>query len=322
MKAYTKIKYGGPEVLRLEEVEMPALKENQLTVKIAANSANPADWHILRGKPYFARLTFGLFKPKNKILGADFAGIVTETGKSVTQFKIGDKVFGESLSGGAFAEYACVDETICAKMPEGVTFPEMACVPIAGLTALQALITHGELKKGETVLINGASGGVGHFAVQIALAYGAHVTAVCSGKNEDFVRSLGAGKVIAYDRENIHQHTGKYDLVVDANGNLTFGDYKRMGQRGVMIGFTTMGNMVSTLLKNVFSKFPLKQFTAEANAKDLEILASLIRDKKIAARIEKVFPYQELPEAIGYIEAMRTRGKVAMSWENADEPLN
>lgn len=322
MKAYTKTKYGGPEVLRLEEVEMPALKDNQLKVKIVANSANPADWHILRGKPYFARLTFGLFKPKNKILGADFAGIVAQTGKDVTQFKVGDKVFGESLSGGAFAEYACMDETICAKMPEGASFQEMACVPIAGLTALQALITHGQLKKGETVLINGASGGVGHFAVQIAKAYGAHVTAVCSAKNEDFAKSLGADKVIPYDKENIHQHTGKYDLVVDTNGNLSFSDYKRMGRRGIMIGFTTLGHMMSVLLKKAFSRFPLTQFTAEANAKDLEILAALVRDKKIAARIEKVFPYQELPEAIGYIEAMRTRGKVAMSWENMDGHLN
>lgn len=321
MKAYTKTKYGGPEILQLEEVELPTLKDNQLMVKILANSANPADWHILRGKPYFARLTFGLFKPKNKILGADFAGIVEKTGKDVTAFNVGDKVFGESLTGGAFAEYASVGDTICAKMPEGTTFSEMACVPIAGLTALQALITHGQLKKGETVLINGASGGVGHFAVQIALAYGAVVTGVCSSKNVDFVKSLGAHKVIPYDKESIHQHTGTYDLVVDTNGNLTFGDYKRMGQRGVMIGFTTMGNMVSTLLKNVFSKFPLKQFTAEANTKDLETLAGLIRDQKIKVRIEKVFSYEKLPEAISYIEAMRTQGKVAMIWENRDEPL-
>lgn len=322
MKAYTKTKYGGPEVLQLEEVEIPTLKENQVLVRIMANSANPADWHILRGKPYFARLTFGLFKPKNKILGADFAGIVEKTGSRVTRFKVGDKVFGESLSGGAFAEYACADETICAKMPEGTAFREMACIPIAGLTALQALITHGQLRKGETVLINGASGGVGHFAVQIAKAYGAHVTAVCSAKNVEFVQSLGADQVIAYDQENIHQHTGKYDLVIDTNGNLSLGDYKRMGRRGVMIGFTTMGHMMSVLLKKMFSKFPLTQFTAEANSKDLEILAALVRDQKISSRIEKVFPYQELPQAIGYIEAMRTRGKVAMVWENLDEAVN
>lgn len=315
MKAYTKTRYGGPEVLKLEEVEQPVLKDNQLKIKIMANSANPADWHILRGKPYFARLTFGLFKPKNKIPGADFAGIVEAAGKDITRFQVGDKVFGESLSGGAFAEYICVEESICAKMPEGSTFPEMACVPIAGLTALQALITHGLLRKGETVLVNGGSGGVGHFAVQIAKAYGAHVTAICSGRNEDFVKSLGADKVIAYDRENIRQHTGKYDLVIDTNGNLSMSDYKRMGRRGVMIGFTTMGHMVSVLVKKMFSKFPLTQFTAEANPKDLETLALLVHEKKISARIEHLFPVERLPEAIGYIEAMRTRGKVAVSWE-------
>lgn len=319
MKAYTKTKYGGPEVLQLEEVELPSLKDNQVMIKVAANSANPADWHIIRGKPFFARFTFGLFKPKDKIPGADFAGIVTETGKRVTQFKVGDKVFGESLAGGVFAEYAGVDETICAKMPEGTTFPEMACVPIAGLTALQALITHGQLKRGETVLINGASGGVGHFAVQIAKAYGAKVTAVCSDKNEEFVRSLGADKVIAYDKENIHQHNGKYDLVVDTNGNLSFADYKRMGRRGVMIGFTTMGHMISVLLKKMFSKFPLIQFTAEANTKDLNTLAALVQSREIKVHIEKTFSYRELPQAIGYIEAMRTRGKVAMLWENGDD---
>lgn len=316
MKAYTKTKYGGPEVLHLEEVEAPVLKEKELRIKVMANSVNPADWHILRGKPFFARFAFGLFKPKDLIPGADFAGTVIETGKGVTQFKAGDQVFGESLSGGTFAEYACVEEAICAKMPEAISFTEMACVPMAGLTALQGLITHGQLRQGETVLINGGSGGVGHFAVQIAKAYGAHVTAICSAKNEDFVKSLGADKVIAYDRENIHRHTGKYDLVIDTNGNLSLRDYKRMGHRGVMIGFTTMGHMMSVLLKKMFSRFPLKQFTAEANRKDLETLANLVRDKKIHARIEKVFPHEELPQAIGYIEGMRTRGKVAVTWED------
>jgi NADPH:quinone reductase-like Zn-dependent oxidoreductase len=190
----------------------------------------------------------------------------------------------------------------------------MACVPIAGLTALQALTTHGQLQKGETVLINGASGGVGHFAVQIAKAYGANVTAVCSGKNEAFVRSLGADNVITYNKENIHLHTGTYDLVVDTNGNLSFRDYKRMGRRGVMVGFTTMGHMMSVLLKKAFSKFPLTQFTAEANTTDLNTLASLVQNRKIKAHIEQVFSYEELPKAISYIEAMRTKGKVAMIW--------
>lgn len=318
MKAFTKNEYGGPEILRLEEVEFPELKEGHLIVRVFANSVNPADWHILRGKPFLARFTFGLFKPKEKILGADFAGIVEQVGKNVSHFKVGDKVFGESLTGGVFAEYACVAETICAKIPDGIKFSEMACLPIAGLTALQALITHGQVKKGETVLINGASGGVGHFAVQIAKEYGANVTAVCSSKNVDFVKSLGADNVIAYDKENIYQHTGKYNLVVDTNGNLNFEDYKRMGQRGVMIGFTTMGHMISVLLKKAFSKFPLIQFTAEANKKDLELLASLIEKNKIKVHIDRTFSYEQIPGAISYIESMRTRGKVAMIWGNVE----
>lgn len=316
MKAFTKIKYGGPEILHLEEVELPSLKDGHIIVKIFANSANPADWHILRGKPFIARFTFGLFKPKENILGSDFAGIVEHVGKNVSQFKVGDKVFGESLAGGVFAEFACVPENICAKIPDGAKFSEMACLPIAGLTALQALITHGQLKKGETVLINGSSGGVGHFAVQIAKEYGATVTAVCSSKNVDFVKSLGADKVIAYDKENIHQHKEIYNLIVDTNGNLNFQDYKRMGQRGVLTGFTTMGHMILVLVKKAFTKFPLIQFTAEANKKDLDTLAHLVKEKKIKVHIDKIFSYDRIPEAINYIEAMRTRGKVAMIWEN------
>lgn len=314
MKAFVKTKYGGPEVLKLEEVENPFLKDNQIRVKVMANSANPADWHILRGKPFFARFSVGLFKPKNKILGADFAGIVEETGSFVKDFKVGDRVFGESLEGGTFAEYATVPDNVCAIMPEGTEFPEMACVPIAGLTALQALRTHGKLKEGESVLINGSSGGVGHFAVQIAKVYGAKVTAVCSGKNADFARNLGADEVIAYDKENIHRHNGKYNLIVDAHGNLTFSDLKRMGQRAVIVGFTTIGHMISVLINKAFSKFPLTQFTAVANTTDLELLASLIRDRKIKAYIDKTYPYNNIPEAIGYIEAMHTKGKVAMVW--------
>ncbi|MBL7746759.1 MAG: NAD(P)-dependent alcohol dehydrogenase, partial [Chitinophagaceae bacterium] len=309
MKAFTKYKYGGPEVLQLEEVEKPLIKDDHILVKVMANSANPADWHIIRGKPFFARFSFGLFKPKDKIPGADFSGVVEEVGKNVPHFKTGDHVFGETLKGGAFAEYVCAPANVCAKMPNGAGFPEMAGVPVAGLTALQALTTYGKIKEGETVLINGASGGVGHFAVQIAKAYGAKVTGVCSGKNADFVRSLGADNIIAYDKENIHRHPGKYDLIIDANGNLTLSDYQRMGQRGVMIGFTTMGHMISVMLKKIFSKFPLKQFTASANPKDLETLASLIQSGTIDVHVETTYPFEQIPEAIRYIEAMRTRGK-------------
>ena len=318
MKAFIKTKYGGPEILQWEEVDKPSVEDNHILVKVVANSANPADWHILRGKPFFARFSFGLFKPKNKIPGADFAGIVVETGKNVLDFSVGDRVFGETIKGGAFAEYICALTKGCAIMPEGTDFPEMASVPIAGLTALQAVITHGQLKEGESVLINGSSGGVGHFAVQIAKDCGAKITAVCSSKNIDFVKSLGADQVIAYDMENIHQHNTKYNLVIDIHGNLSHLDFKRMGQRGVMVGFTTMSHMILQLLKGAFSKFPLTQFTAEVKAKDLEVLASLIQSGKIKVHIDKTYPYNQIPEAIGYIEAMHTKGKVAMVWENID----
>jgi len=314
MKAFVKTIYGGPEVLKLEEIQKPLVKDNHIQVKVMANSANPADWHLLRGKPFFARFSFGLLKPKNKTIGADFAGIVEEVGKYVTQFKIGDKVFGETFDGGAFAEYITVPANVCAIIPHGTEFREMAGVPIAGLTAFQALITHGKLKEGESVFINGSSGGVGHFAVQIAKADGAMVTAVCSDRNKDFVRSLGADRVISYDKENILQHNGKYNLILDTNGNLTHQDFKRMGQRGVMVGFTTMGNMMLVLVNKAFSKFPLTQFTAEANSRDLELLASLISEKKIRVHIDKTYPYYKIPDAIGYIEAMHTRGKVVMEW--------
>ncbi len=314
MKAFVRDVYGGPEVLRLAEAEKPSLKDGHILVKVSANSANPADWHILRGKPFFSRFTFGLFKPKDKVTGSDFAGIVDAVGANSGQFKVGDRVFGETLKGGAFAEYVCVPSNVCATMPEGADFPEMASVPIAGLTALQALITHGQLKEGETVLINGASGGIGHFAVQIAKAYGAKVTTVCSGKNMDFVKSLGADQVIAYDQTSIHQHNEKYDLVVDTNGNLFHQDYRRMGHRGVMVGFTTMGHMISLLLKKSINKFPLAQFTVEANTKDLQTLASLVRDGKIKPYIERTYAYQDIPAAIRYIESMRTKGKVTMVW--------
>jgi NADPH:quinone reductase-like Zn-dependent oxidoreductase len=318
MKAITKSSYGGPEILELEEVEKPSLKQDHLLVKVLANSANPADWHILRGKPFFARFTFGLLKPKDKILGADFAGIVEQVGNHVAHFKVGDRVFGESLKGGAFAQYICVPATVCARMPQGVAFPIMASVPIAGLTALQALTTHGRLKGGESVLINGASGGVGHFALQLAKAYGAQVTAVCSNRNRAFVKTLGADEVVAYDKENIHQHRGKYDLLIDTHGNLSLKDYKRMGKRGVVVGFTTMGHMISLLAQKALSKFPLVQFTAQANTKDLEILADLIQSGTIKVHIEKTYSYREIPEAISYIEAMHTKGKVAMVWESIE----
>ncbi len=314
MKAFVKEVYGGPEVLRLEEVEKPTPREGQLLVQVHANSANPADWHILRGKPWLARLSFGMFKPKNKIPGADFAGVVEAVGSGVHDFKAGDRVFGQSLGGGSFAEYTAVEASLCAQMPDRVDFQTMAAVPIAGLTALQALVTHGKLAKGERVLVNGSSGGVGHFVVQIGKALGGYVTAVCSERNKAFVQSLGADEVIAYDRVDIHTHNSSYDLVIDTHGNLKYEDYERLGKRGVVTGFTTMGNLLTLQLRRAVGKFPLVQFTAAANSKDLKDLAKMVEDGRIKPAIEKTFSYKEIPQAISYIEAMRTRGKVVMFW--------
>ncbi|MEM7381754.1 MAG: NAD(P)-dependent alcohol dehydrogenase [Bacteroidota bacterium] len=315
MKAITRSKYGGPDILQIEEVEKPVIKAGHILVKVSANSVNPADWHTLRGTPFFIRFSLGLFKPKDNVLGADFSGIVEDVGDGVTNFKPGDSVFGENLKAGAFAAYTLVPAEACAKVPDGVDLKSIACVPVAALTALQGLITHGKLEENETVLINGSSGGVGHFTVQIAKAYGAEVTAVCSAKNMDFVKGIGADEVLAYDEVNIHKHQGKYDLVVDTHGNLTHSDYKRMGSRGVMVGFTSMGSMMKLLLKRALSKYPLAQFVAEANTADLDTLADLISTGKMKVHIDRTYPYQKIPEAIDYIEAMRTRGKVAILWE-------
>jgi len=314
MKAITRSKYGGPEVLELEEVEKPTVKKGHILVKIKANSANPADWHIIRGEPFLARIAFGLFKPKQKIVGADFSGVVEELGAGVVNFKVGDHVFGESLKGGAFAQFICVPADACGKMPEGASFPVMASVPVAGLTAWQTLSTHAKLQKGEKVLINGSSGGVGHFAVQIAKALGADVTAVCSSRNVEFVKELGADHVIAYDVNSVHDHIGNFNVIFDAHGNLFLGDFKRMGERGVVVGFTSVGHMMKLVIKGKLSKFPLTDFTAKANTKDLEQLAELIDTGKVKPYIEKTYPFTEIPKAIEYIEAMRTRGKVVMVW--------
>jgi NADPH:quinone reductase-like Zn-dependent oxidoreductase len=312
MKAITKSTYGGPEVLKLSDVARPEIDDDQLLVRVMANSANAADWHVMRGKPLFARFSFGLFKPKNPILGADFAGIVEEIGKEVKSFQVGDRVYGESLQGGAFSEFTAVAAAACARIPDSLSYATMAAVPIAGITALQALITHGKLKADESVLINGSSGGVGHFTVQIARAYGARVTGVCSSANAAFVKSLGAQEVVAYDQEDIHQHTGRYDLVIDNHGNLRFSDFKRLGKRGVLVGFTALGHMMQVLTANALSKFHLAQFTAMANTADLEILANLVKEGKVKPHIEKTYPFEQIPAAISYIEKMRTRGKVVM----------
>jgi NADPH:quinone reductase-like Zn-dependent oxidoreductase len=314
MKAYLMHRYGGPQVLHLEEVDQPVARPGHLLVRVLANSVNPADWHVMRGSPIIARMAFGLFKPRNKFLGGDFAGVVEQVGQGLEgQYRVGDRVFGEALDQGTFREYINVKPSVCAIMPHGAPFAGMACLPIAGLTALQGLVTHGKLRPGESVLINGASGGVGHLAVQIAAALGARVTAVCSSRNADFVRSMGAHVVVPYDQEPLAEYSGKHHLVLDTHGNLAYADYLRLGHRGVAIGFTTLARMLALTMKKTFGRHPVVIFTAQPNTADLNTLAQMAEEGKLQPHIEKTYEFAELPAAIAHIEAMRTRGKVAVA---------
>jgi NADPH:quinone reductase-like Zn-dependent oxidoreductase len=235
MKAIVYTKYGSPDVLQLKEVERPTPKDGEVLVNVHAASVNAADGHLLKGRPFLLRLEYGLLKPTRQILGSDIAGRVEAVGKNVREFQPGDEVFGD-LSGcglGGFAEYVAVPEHVVAPKPENMTFEQAAAVPMAAVTALQGLRDKGQLQPGQKVLIHGASGGVGTFAVQIAKAFNAEVTAVCSTRNVDMVRSLGADHVIDYTREDFTKNGQRYDLILAANGDRSIFDYKRaLASRG------------------------------------------------------------------------------------------
>ncbi|MEZ4726213.1 MAG: NAD(P)-dependent alcohol dehydrogenase [Caldilineaceae bacterium] len=245
MKAVVYPTYGSPDVLELRTVEQPAPKDNQVRIKVYAAAANPLDWHRMRGAPFLVRLSDGLRKPKDSRLGADIAGRVEAVGSAVTTFQPGDEVFGE-IGAGGFAEYVCVKETALAPKPANLSFAEAAAAPVAALTALQGLRNHGKLQAGQTVLINGASGGVGTFAVQMAKAFGAQVTGVCSTRNLDLVRSLGADQMIDYTQTDFTKTGQRYDLIFDAVGNQSVAAYRRaLTPQGISVvaGFTTLARM-------------------------------------------------------------------------------
>src|SRR5829696_5091808 len=248
MKAIVYAEYGSPDVLQFKDMEKPAPKDNEVLVKVHAASANPADWHLMRAEPFLARLENGLLKPKTTRLGADVAGRIEAIGRNITQFQVGDDVFGSMpLSGlGSFAEYICADENAVAVKPEKLTFEQAAAVPLAAFTALQGLRDKGQIRSGQKVLVNGASGGVGTFAVQIAKSYGTKVTGVCSTRNLELVRSLGADRVIDYTKEDFTRNGPRYDLIFDAVGNRSVSDLQRaLSPHGVcsIAGFTTMSHL-------------------------------------------------------------------------------
>ena len=320
MKAIVYTKYGPPEVLELKDVKKPVPKDKDVLVKVHSASANPADWHLIRGKPLFARLSFGLFKPRNQIPGIDVAGEVEAVGNKVTSLRPGDEVFGGTGWGGGFAEYVCTSEEGLVRKPANITFEEAAAVNVAGLTALQGLRHHGTILPGQMVLINGASGGVGTFAVQIAKSMGAEVTAVCSSRNRELVRSIGADHVIDYSREDFTRNDRKFDFIFDAVGNRTVTEYKRaLSKRGICViaGFTTVGRMFNQMLQGPLhsssgGKWIGMMGTAHTNKKDLNILKELLETGAIKPVIDRIYMVDKTAEAIRYLEEGHARGKVVI----------
>lgn len=315
MKAILFPNYGPPAGLVLQEVAKPTPHANQVLVKIYAAAANPLDWHRLRADPFIVRLSDGLLKPKNTRLGADIAGRVEAVGTAVTQFQPGDEVFGDVGAGG-FAEYVCVKETALAPKPANVTFAEAAAVPVAAFTALQGLRDKGKLQAGQKVLINGASGGVGTYAVQIAKAYGAEVTGVCSSRNLDLVRGLGADQVIDYTQSDFTRTGQRYDLIFDAIGNYAVTDYRRaLTPQGVcaVAGFTTLSRLFNVMLFGSRGGQLVASFMAQPNQADLLVLKDLLAAGKIVSVIDRTYPLTQTAEAIRYLETGRARGKVIIT---------
>jgi len=320
MKAILFTKYGSPDVLQLKEVEKPTPKDNEVLIKVHAASANPLDWHRMRGEPFLARMGEGFLKPKNPKLGADIAGRVEAVGSNVTEFQPGDEVFG-SVGAGGFAEYVCAREKYFVLKPGNLSFEEAAAAPVVGFTALQGLRDTGQIQAGQKVLINGASGGVGTFAVQLAKSYGAEVTGVCSTRNLDMVRSIGADHVIDYTREDFTKNGRHYDLIYDAVGNRSVSDYKRaLSPHGICViaGFTSLSRLFEHMvLGPLVSKTGSKQIGLQGIAttpkKDLLVIKELLEAGKVVPVIDKSYPLSETAEAIRYLEKGHARGKVVIT---------
>ena len=315
MKAIVYTRFGPPDVLQLREVEKPCPKDNEILIKVHAASANAYDWRHLRADPFLMRLMgAGLLRPKHKILGADMAGRVESVGANVKQFQPGDEVFGDGGYGG-FAEYACVDENRFVLKPADLTFEEAAAVPMAALTALQALRDKGLIQAGQKVLINGASGGVGTFAVQIAKSFDTEVTGVCSTSKMDLVRSIGADHVIDYTQEDVTKNGKLYDLIFDIAAFRSISDYKRLlSSEGIyVLAGGSMPRIFQLMLKSMTGAKNMRLVVANANQKDLLFIKELITAGKVRPIIDKRYPLSETAEALRHVEEGRARGKVVIS---------
>jgi NADPH:quinone reductase-like Zn-dependent oxidoreductase len=321
MKAIVNRKYGSPDELKLEEIDKPAPADDEVLVRVRAASVNPLDWHFMRGLPYLGRPMLGLRKPKRPILGVDAAGQVEAVGKNVTQFRPGDEVVGAGRSG-SLAEYTCGSEKDFAPKSASLSFEQAAAIPIAGVTALQALRDHGRLQPAQSVLINGAAGGVGTFAVQIAKALGGDVTGVCSTRNIDLVRSLGADQVVDYSGEDFAQSGRRYDLVLDLVSNRSLSDLRRaLSPKGTLVlsgggGGRLLGPIpliLGALVRSPFVSQRMLTFLAQVHRESMADLMELIEAGKVTPVIDRTFPLSEAAEAVRYLETGHARGKVVIT---------
>ncbi len=327
MKAVIFHDYGPPDVLKYEDIEKPTAGDNEVLLKVRAASLNPVDWHGMRGKPYVMRMMGGLRKPKSTRLGCDVAGKIEAVGRSVTQFKPGDEVFGGGLGLGAFAEYVCAPESSAlVTKPDNLTFEQAAAVPVAAFTALQGLRDKGQIQPGHSVLINGAAGGVGTFAVQIAKALGANVTGICSTRNLDMVRSLGADRAIDYTKEDFTKGAQRYDIILDAVGNHSLSAYKRIlnpkgvcaiaaGPDGLWLG--PLARFIQALALSPFVSQKFAPFIASPNKADLTIISKLMETGKVTPVIDRCYRLSEISQAFQHLEAGHARGKVVISLPDA-----
>jgi NADPH:quinone reductase-like Zn-dependent oxidoreductase len=327
MKAIVYHKYGSPDVLELAEVAKPTPKDDEVLLKVHAASVNPADWHLLRGKPYIARLQLGLRKPKDSVLGCDMAGQVEAVGKNVTMLQPGDEVFGSPFMHGfgAFAEWVSVSEDLLTSKPTTLSFEQAAAVPLAASTALQGLRDHGRIEPGHKVLIIGASGGVGTFAVQIAKSFDAEVSGVCSTRNAEMVRSLGADHVIDYTQEDFTRSGQNYDLILQLAGTLSPSECRRaLTSKGTLVQISgesdgrwigAVDRIIKGLVLSPFVSQKMASFTVKPNKEDLQFLKQLIETGTLTPVIDRTYSLSEVPEAIRYLEEGHARGKVVVTLE-------
>jgi NADPH:quinone reductase-like Zn-dependent oxidoreductase len=328
LKAIVTTQYGPPEVLQLREIATPTPAGDQVLIKLYASSVNPLDSFAMRGPLFFLPRVGKLFKPKQKVIGADIAGRVESAGQDIKKFHPGDEVFGASFGGkglGGFAEYVCAKENRLSLKPANISFEEAAAVPVAAITALQGLRDQGLIERGQKVLIDGASGGVGTFAVQIAKSFGAEVTAVCSPGNVDKARSIGADHVIDYTREDFTQSGQRYDLILGANAHHSIFDYRRSLRRNgifVMVGGGLARILQAASLGPLLSRLGSKKirfFIAKINTKDLVFLKDLLEAGAIAPVIDRRYPLSEAAEALRYRETGHAKGKVVIVIEYTSE---